>query len=105
MAGSGEIAQLEERRRLLVAESDCLRQQFAGDLMRVQATAVWVDRGYSVFKSLRSYWPILATAAGFLMARKKGARLRLVGKLWAYWRILKKVAGLWRSYSRRKEKE
>ncbi|HWX18264.1 MAG TPA: YqjK family protein [Candidatus Binatia bacterium] len=94
---------MEARRRLLVAESGCLRQQIAGDLSNLQPALAWVERGYSIFQSLRSFWPLVAGAIGFLVARKKGTWFRSAGKAWAYSRLIKKALNLWRSYAARNE--
>jgi hypothetical protein len=97
LAQPWQIGSSEERRRLLVAESDRLRQQFAGELANLRPTVAWMERGYSVFHSLRSVWPWLAAAGGVLVARKGGGLFRSLGKAWSVWRLGKKLAGLWRS--------
>jgi hypothetical protein len=104
LAELGEIGQLAARRRLLVAESDCLRHQIATDLANLQPAVAWVERGYSVFQSVRSFWPLLAVLLGFLVTRKKGPWLRSLGKAWTYSRLIKKVVNLWQSYAGRETK-
>ena len=102
MAGPAEIERLEERRRLLVHESDRLRRQLAADAAGLQAAAAWVDTGYSVFQSVRGYWPLFAAGAGFFVARKRGGLLRSLGKLWTVWKVARRLVPLWRSVSAEK---
>jgi hypothetical protein len=99
MAQLSQIAQLEERQRLLVAESDQLRQQMASELAELSTAATWVESGYSLVQSLRSLWPVLAGAAGLFVARKRGGWLQTLGKAWSLWGLAKRVAVLWRRYS------
>jgi len=106
LAHQSQIERLEERRRLLLARSEYHRQQLAAEIENLQPTAVWIERGYVAMKKIRTVWPLVATAAGFLLARKGravvktgGTLLGKAGKILAWWRIGKKLTGLWRSYS------
>jgi hypothetical protein len=97
---------LSDRKHLLLARSERHRQQMAADLANLQPAALWVERGYAAMKRIRTVWPLIATAAGFLMARKgravvktSGSILGKFGKVLSMWRIGKKLTGLWRSYA------
>ena len=95
MAQSSEIALVLARRRQLVLESSQLRRQADADLARLAETLTWVERGYSVLQSVRSYWPLLVGAAGFLVARKKGGWVRSLGRLFSMWRVARRLVRLW----------
>lgn len=106
MANQSEIERLAERKRLLLARSEQHRQQMSAEIENLQTTALWVERGCGAMKKIRTVWPLIATAGGFLMARKGravvktgGSILGKVGKVLTWWRIGKKLTGLWRSYS------
>ena len=105
MAQLSEIERLAQRRRLLLAESERYRQQIAGHLDNLRPAAAWAERGYSLVRSLCSSWPLLAAAAGFLIARKRhpsrkrGFLLRTLGKAWSLWRLAKTLASLRRRAS------
>ena len=101
MAQPSELEQLEERRRRLVAESDQCRQQVARELEQLRPIALWAEKGYSLAQSLRSWWPAMALASGFLLTRrgitrKRGFLLRALGKAWSGWQLGKRLAPLWR---------
>jgi len=98
LAQLGEITELAQRRGLLVAESACLREQIAGDLVKLEPVVAWVDTGFLLFTSVRAFWPVIAAATGFVAARKKRSWVRSLGKLWAYWRVVKQVLGVWRRW-------
>jgi hypothetical protein len=105
LAQLSEIERLAERRRLLLAESERYRQAIAAQVKNLGPTAVWLDRGYSLARSLRSSWPLLAAAAGFLLARKRRSEragrslLHLLRRIWAWWRRYQTVTSLWRRFS------
>lgn len=101
MAQPSEIEQLAERRRLLVAESGRLRSQVDAELAHLAPVLNRVDKGLLVAHALRSYWPFIAAAAGFLFARKKGSWFRSLPKLLSVWRLARKLTGLWQGFSGR----
>jgi len=96
VAQPSEIAQLAERRRLLVAESARLRLCIDAELANLVPTLNWVERGLSIARGTRTYWPLIAGAAGFLATRKKGGWVRSLGKLWSVWRLARKLMGSWK---------
>jgi len=96
LAQRPKIIPLAERRRLLLARSEQQRQQMSAELDNLRPTAAWVERGYSLVHTLRSVWPLVATAAGLLVATKGGSIFRSAGKIWSLWRIGRKFIGLWR---------
>ena len=98
MAQLSEIARLEQRRGLLVAESDRYRQQIAGEVVHLQRAATWTERGYALFRHLRSSWPLIAALAGFVIARRRRSVFRTVRKGWSWWRLLKTLARLWTAF-------
>lgn len=101
MARPSEISLLEARRRVLVAESQQLRQRLAGELQPLRAAAGWLERGYSRVQSLKPFWPLLAAGAGFFVARKRKSLLGTVGKGLSLWRLGRKVFALVRRLSER----
>jgi hypothetical protein len=97
---------LAERKRLLLARSQQYRQQMAADIENLETAALWIERGYVAMNRIRRVWPLIATAAGFLMARKgravvktSGSILGKLAKVLSMWRIGKKLTGLYRSYA------
>ncbi|MDE3067618.1 MAG: hypothetical protein KGJ60_08710 [Verrucomicrobiota bacterium] len=80
------LEQLEERKRLLVAESERHRRALMEQLQNLESAAAWVERGLGLARSLRGWWPVLAPVAGFLFARR---RRRLLDLLWRCWRWLR----------------
>jgi hypothetical protein len=97
VAELSQIEQLAERRRELRAESERLRQQLAGELAKVRAVVVHVEQGYALVKALRPAWPLVASAAGFLVARKGGGLLESLRRVWSWWRLGQRVLEFWRS--------
>jgi len=59
----------------------------------------WVERGYSIALSLWSVWALVGGLAGFFVARKKASLLGKVGKIWSFWRVGKKMLGLFQRFS------
>jgi hypothetical protein len=102
LAESGQLAEIEERRRRLVAESSRLRGELAIEVGNVCASLTWVARVYEIMRSLRSVWPVAATVAGFVVVRK-GGWFRSLGKLWSLWRAGQQALTLWRSRAARGE--
>ena len=103
MAESGQLAEIEERRRRLVAESERLRGELAIEAANLCASLTWVARGYEIVRSLRSVWPVAATVAGFVVARKGSGWFRSLGKFWSLWRAGQRALTLWRSRAARGE--
>ncbi len=99
MAQPKELAQLAERRRLLLAESERLRHRLAEETAELQVAAGWIERGVGFVQSLQAWWPLVAAGAGFFMARKRGGWLQLFGKAWSIWRVVKQFEPLWRQFS------
>ena len=95
MAHLSELDILEARRRALVAESELHRQQIAVEVEHLRAATAWVERAMSAARSVLAAWPVLAPVAGFVIARKGRSLLRTVGKGWSWWRIGRRLAGLW----------
>ncbi len=101
MAQRSEIESLAERRERLLAESDRLRQQVAEDITRLEPLFGWADRGYSVARSVITAWPLLAGAAGFLIARKRRGTVSTLTRILSWWKLGRKAYGLWRAFSSR----
>ncbi len=100
MADVDEIADLAERRQRLLAESDMLRRQIAGNLANVRPAVAWVETGYVVFRSLRTLSPLVALIGGIFVARKRMGVLHLVRKLWSGWKLGRKLPSLWHLFKR-----
>jgi hypothetical protein len=98
MAQDSELTRLEERRLVLLARSEQYRQHLGTQLDGLSPTVLWVERGYSVFQSVRSFWPIAATATGFLFARKGGSIFRNTGRILSLYRLAQRLFGLWKAY-------
>jgi hypothetical protein len=94
-----ELELLAERRRLLLSRSHQLRQQIAMEAANLRPAVAWVERGYSLTTSIRSVVPFIGGFLGFFLMRKKSSLWRKAGKLWSFWRIGKRVAEIWRTYS------
>ena len=91
-----QIVPIEERRRLLLAESARLRRQLATDFAGLKTTAQRAERVVSVALSLRALWPVIAGLAGLWLGRRRqGGLLQKVGKLWSWWNVGKKVMSFW----------
>jgi hypothetical protein len=105
LANPSEIKRLAERKRLLLGRIEQHRQQMAAEMENLHTTAVWIERGYITMKRIRAVWPILATAAGFLIARKgrvaaktSGSLFGKVRKILSWWHIGRKLTGFLRNY-------
>jgi hypothetical protein len=102
MANSAELTQLLARRQVLLEESARLREQLFEDVRNLQKACGWVDRGYSLFFSLRSWWPVLAGAAagaaGLFIGTKQRGFIGRIGKAWSLWRVARKGVSLWQEY-------
>ena len=94
MAQPSEIIRLCERRRLLVARSSDLRSQFARDFSDLQSSTIWVERGYSWLRSGRALWPLLAGAAGFALAYRKGGWIGVAQKLVSAFQLARNAGGV-----------
>ena len=79
---------------MLIDQSDRLRQELVAELEILESSAAWVEKGYTVARSIRSLWPILAGVAGLVVAKKGGSWLRKLGKAWSFFRIARNVLGL-----------
>ena len=97
MAESLELETLAHKRRLLVLQNDVLRHQIAEDWNELESRTVWVERGYQVLKSGRVLWPILAGAAGLLLARSKGGLLSKGARVLSWLRVVKRISGVFQS--------
>ena len=99
MAEDSQLTSLEQRRLVLLARSEQYRQDLSSEIDALRPTVVWVERGYTVLHSVRSVWPMAATAAGFLFARKGGSILRNTGRILSVYRLGRQLFGLWRTYT------
>ena len=98
MANPAELTQLLARRQVLLEESARLREQLFEDVCNLQRACSWVDRGYSVFFSVRSWWPVLAGAAGLFIGTRRGGFIGKIGKVWSLWRLARKGFTMWQEY-------
>jgi len=105
MAQPGELERVFDRKRKLMAESDRLRREMAGEFANLERTAGWVDKGYSLIQSLRSWWPLAAAAAGLMLGRTRGGLLKKLGKAWSLWKLVRKATSIWRQFVPRREPE
>jgi hypothetical protein len=101
MAKRSEIESLAEHRQRLLAESDRLRQQVAEDIDHLEPLFGWVDRGYAVARSVIRAWPLVAGAAGFLIARKRRGPASTLTRILSWWKMGLKAYGLWKAFSSR----
>ena len=98
MAELSQLAQLEERRRNLLARSDCFRRQLAEEFENLRHPVVLLEKGWSVAQSLKAAWPWVAMASGFVFASKIRRRRSLfatASKVWSWWRLARKLYHLW----------
>jgi hypothetical protein len=84
---------------LLLNQSQQLRGAIAAEVENLRPVVGWLERGYSIALSIWSVWPLVGGLAGFFVARKKGAVLGKVGKIWSFWRIGKQLLGLFQRFS------
>jgi hypothetical protein len=96
LSGVGNPA---ERRLQLLRQSQQLREELAADVENLRPVVGWVERGYSVALSVLSVWPLVGGLTGFFMARKKGSLLSKATKVWSFWRLGKKMLGIFRRFS------
>jgi hypothetical protein len=99
MAQRPQIETLAERRQRLMADSDRLRREIAEDLTHLQPLCGWVDRGYSMTRSVLTVWPIVAGAAHFLGAKKRRGRVGTITRVLSSYRVGRKAYGVWRAIS------
>lgn len=105
MAHPGELERVFERRRRLMAESDRLRREIAGEFANLENAVGWIDRGYSLIRSFRAWWPLAAAAAGLMLGRTRGGLLKKLGKAWSLWKLARKATSLWQQFAPRREPE
>jgi hypothetical protein len=91
MAQTTRLAELGQRRALLVSRSSEFRQELAQDFSSLESSCIWIDRGYSLMKSGRVLWPWVAGLAGFALASGKTGWLGKTQKLWSAVKIGKRV--------------
>ena len=97
MAQLSQIAQLAERRRLLVAESDWRRRQISAEAANLHTSIVWIERASSLAGAVGVVWLLLAPLARMLIVRKRSSSwFRILRRGWAGWKLGKKLAALWR---------
>jgi YqjK-like protein len=99
VARSSEIERLEDRRRLLLAESGRLRRQLGTEIGHLQAATRWLQNSYTLLQSVRPYWPLVVAAAGFLFTRKGRGPLNALDRIWSVWKIAKRLIRVFREYS------
>jgi len=92
---------LEQRRRLLVAQSSDLRSQIADDFTRVRSWTTWIDAGWMVIRSVSSLWPIAGLGA-LLFKSKSGGALSKAGKWLSWLRLAFRIRRLFSSSAERK---
>ena len=101
MAESLELEALAHKRRLLVLQNEVLRQQIAEDWTELESRTLWAERGLQIIKSGRVLWPILAGAAGLLLARSKGGLLSKGARVLSWWRVAKRISAVFQSLQSR----
>jgi hypothetical protein len=97
VAQPSQLAQLAQRKSLLVARSAELRRDVALDLARLHSSTVWVDTGMTVLRSGKALWPLFAGTAGMFAGGNRQGWLGKAIKFASWIGVGKKVAGLWRS--------
>jgi len=97
VAQPSQLAQLAERKRLLIARSAELRRDVALDLARLHSSTVWVDTGMAVLRSGKALWPLFVGTAGMFVGGNRQGWLGKAIKFASWIGLGKKVAGLWRS--------
>ena len=105
MAQLSQLAQLEERRRALLARSESLRRQLDGEFENLRRPVALIEKGWAFAQSFRSAWPWMAAASGLLFARKRRSFLGTLRQAWSCWRLARKCYALWRSRSAAGEEE
>jgi hypothetical protein len=97
LAESLELETLAHKRRLLVLQNEVLRQNIAQDWSELESRTAWMERGFQVLKSGRVLWPILAGAAGLLLARGKGGLLSKGARVLSWLRVARRISGVFQT--------
>jgi hypothetical protein len=92
VAEQPQLAQLAARKRALLSRSEQLRRDLQAELANLRGPVAWAQNGYALIQATRPYWPVIAGAAGFFVARRRGGWFRAAGKLWSLWRLGKRFA-------------
>jgi len=66
LAQTSQLNQLAERRRVLVARSNELRQECGSDFAKLRSTGTWFERGILALRSGRAVWPMVTGLAGLV---------------------------------------
>lgn len=98
------LAGIEAQRRLLLAESDRLREEIAAEAATFKHPLELAGKGWSIFERVRPFWPLVAVAAGFAVTRKGSGLLGILGRITSWVQLGRKVVSLWRDFTPR-EKE
>ncbi len=79
-------ALLAARREQLVQRAQCQREQLARSALPLVRAAVWVDRGFGMWRTLQDRpWLVLAPAVALALWRPRGV-LRALPLLLGLWR-------------------
>jgi hypothetical protein len=88
MFAAEELTKLEEKKRLLIAESDLRRELLRADLAVWRERFGWLRSGRSAASSIRPYMVMAAGLAGLgASVVKWRALIRWVPRLFAVWRL------------------
>lgn len=96
MAAPSQLAQLLERRRLLVARSAELRQEFVQDLTALQSSTAWYEKGLSIVRSGRVILPIVAGVAGLAVGHRRQGMVGKALRVASWMRLGSRLVRLWR---------
>lgn len=87
MVSEKELAQLQARKELLVAQCDLQRGILRVECARLRSSLHWMERGASWVQRLRPWLPLAVPVVGFLVARRWKTMLGYAGKT-VGWRLL-----------------
>lgn len=103
MVGRTAREQLRLRKQALILESEVNRRLLESEWQQLRATTSWMGEAKRLGQKARPWWPVLASAAGFLAVRgfKKsspfmsgaGSVLSLITTAFSFWKQTRAKAG------------
>lgn len=87
MVSGQELARLQARKELLIAQCDLQRGIVDVELARLRGGLSWMHRGGEWLQRVRPWLPLIAPVAGFIVARRWKTVLGLAGRT-VGWRVL-----------------
>ena len=100
MSARGTLAELEERRRQLIAVSDARRRLLVADCERLGPAFAWVETGARIVRQAQPILLVAVPLLGLLFARKGSGSISRISRVVGVMRSVIPLWSAWRSRSR-----